>query len=1034
MSPHKYVQLEKSKQNIEGIELVRLRMKSGDIPIVATSEKDRIIVFWWNATELAWQSWSRQVNPIETQGQSMARSFQLNWSNRVCITAYENNVLIVYKRSVKAQNGNTISGILIDWLTWDENTQTLNPKTIDPIRVPTSELGFNETGYYLWAVVHPNSNKLVILTQTVRIEYLRRKHFSFEDYARFDFDMPIAGKMLKNPWIARLKLPFDKLKEASSTDDPAKIANLFGLRKDITIAFNEFKELTLLSADPTAGIPNLANPTSWTILKIDDGGYHFAARLEGDALHCLYRREPYIITINDPASLDPGITQPQTIQLPSSPTDDTGYASLYYRLVKLDTNQIDASKSLDDLPGGEHPQIHKTNPMIFTIERVNSGCLQVISPYDSPMGVHVEMQLNPQVTSLQKLVLRKTAQGWIRKRLLTIPYKPRNLGFAPYYNERSSISGTKANYSILKGHLPIYLTKFTERTKKGDLMEFLFHSERQEALIIGQFDLGTSGASADLIGAQVFDINHKQIRNPYQTTPESAAENLQFSPFFWSGINDLLDNTLGGALAVDTTLDNLGFLAYTDLGDGGLRVIFDEQMPPPNPVEIDTSKKEQRLDTVQGYGLGSDEWKEITTNGWTPTKLPSYPVAFNYVGLFWAIIAQIFGGDVDFKEIPPGSIGSGLQVLLDSLIGLYYLQFTNEGQPNPIVLTKEKADPLERILSLFPDLHLESSLYDLLWSTYDEIMKRVDDPSSAYRVRINRCSITLSKYKLEYFLKNQEKDKVEITVLEDHKTEYRFIQDSEGQGKIDYRFKIEFFTDQVEIYSGLGKDLLTIDTVKSTMYYSRQFTPAIFMTEKRSVYPLDLGTYSSPPTQDPPEELIEGRDSVLAAKPLGNTTLDIPSNGVEVKTKLTWKNVGMDALLSFLIAIGLTAAVVYITSLMLAAEAALLSGPWGWMTALVIWASIFAFIALELPAIVKGKIEQTLRQQLSDPSMKETLDQKNLMTYAGEGLAETIATAILNEAGLPLNTEGMPGVNRFKRQFWQTIHVLQDKCRVLIRK
>ena len=79
-------------------------------------------------------------------------------------------------------------------------------------------------------------------------------------------------------------------------------------------------------------------------------------------------------------------------------------------------------------------------------------------------------------------------------------------------------------------------------------------------------------------------------------------------------------------------------------------------------------------------------------------------------------------------------------------------------------------------------------------------------------------------------------------------------------------------------------------------------------------------------------------------------------------------------------------------------------------------------------------IKNLIRQQLGSEKTQEYFHKLRLMTYAGEGLAEAIAMAVLRKAGLPTNESGIIGRNRFKDQFWQKIFVTQDRCSVLIRK
>ena len=65
------------------------------------------------------------------------------------------------------------------------------------------------------------------------------------------------------------------------------------------------------------------------------------------------------------------------------------------------------------------------------------------------------------------------------------------------------------------------------------------------------------------------------------------------------------------------------FLAYTDLGDGGLRVIYDADLGPPD--EPPPVKKPKTLEpaSVPGPGSGDERWIELSADDWQDAGLPA---------------------------------------------------------------------------------------------------------------------------------------------------------------------------------------------------------------------------------------------------------------------------------------------------------------------------------------------------------------------------------------------------------------------------
>jgi hypothetical protein len=82
------------------------------------------------------------------------------------------------------------------------------------------------------------------------------------------------------------------------------------------------------------------------------------------------------------------------------------------------------------------------------------------------------------------------------------------------------------------------------------------------------------------------------------------------------------DNTIGGSLVSDREGTPYRFLAYTDLGDGGLRVIYDEELEPPSEPPLNEEPKKLEPGMVPGPGSAGERWIELQATDWQAIDLP----------------------------------------------------------------------------------------------------------------------------------------------------------------------------------------------------------------------------------------------------------------------------------------------------------------------------------------------------------------------------------------------------------------------------
>ncbi|MFX1518079.1 MAG: hypothetical protein ACFFC6_17415, partial [Promethearchaeota archaeon] len=867
----------------------------------------------------------------------------------------------------------TLLGLFLDRLQWDSSSGTLklNNPTDQPIRI--GEDHFKRPGYSLW--VGYSQQKLYIVVQS--IHELRSLH------------------------------RVERLTPITELEDHVDLYPLFG----------EKVNLSVLIAD-------LSDITSWRFQIIDRGGYDLDVMQRDNYIYCIYRRNPYSLLIDDSQKINPNITTEEFIQIPSDIfIDEPYFAPLFIKRIDLTTNAIEDPFGTQGIPGGEHPQIQNIDPFLVTIERPRGG-LRII-PADTETG---SIRVSPFILFYLKILILKTQTGWARGDLFSFPYSviPRNFFHEERWFEhqnRHNISGSVAYFSTVYGYLPMFYLGLKEMPMlKGSYIDFLHHSYSHEALQVSRFLIAMD--NVDLkpqnYGCEILDINHSQLSS------SPPAENHQFGPtVVWLADRfDDIDNTLGGALVKDTTSERLNFFAYVDLGDRGLRVIFDAAFPPPEP-SIPSIDVKWGIDPelVNESGSSQDDLITLDIEGWSPSNLPHYDNSI-----------------ASFMSDASGSLGSGLNVLLDTLASLVSIvDLTQPLGTNPITVTRKIAEDIETLFMLTTDL------WDLFWDLYDTVSTILRE-EDGITVRIHDHKLSLSKYTLEYFFEKNiktgelEPNRVIITTNEFHDTQFCLMNGiaDTAQGLIDYRFKIIFSSDDLNFKAYGLEEFFNADSVSITLYYSRWFTPGILMSERRDGNPSEVvHNFQS-------REIVRGekglRPAVLTTKPISSTKID--TGEIKVTLKWTWVG-GLTLALISLIAtsfaqMGLFALARQIDAYITGLELAMFVGNIGAIIA--IYAAILVLFTITVPRILGNEIAGRVRTKIleQNQNIKNELDGQPLMWYAGEGLAEAIATLVhekvhQDDPTFPLEVDGK-GRNRFREQFWQRIFVTTNRCKVLIRK
>jgi len=620
---------DRPKSEVLGLEIARLEIPSGySIPVVATTLVDRINLFWWTGE---WKSREREHSRFDKLTYStnsiVGRVFdplmQAPWSHRVGLAAGNGYVFLVYKRRIHIASGYLKTGLFIEGFLWDENAPgKLKPLSEFPVQIPLEDMGIGQAGYYLWAGFSEPTNQLLILTQTV---------------------------------------------PDGSPSAPY---------------------LTLLSTSSYAQLQDLRQLGTWNTKRIDVGGFDFDAYLQDTSLHILYRRTGHALQI--PVSfpeLGGWNIYYNTTESPLPSADVNAYEPLTFRTLTLP--EADTQVIVEGIPGGEHPQIQRIDPLLITADRVEAGSIRIDKWLLPPIfNVKESIFVKPMVSRSRKVLLRKVDNEWRTSLLMTIrddmelrnqSYRV-NLGGEYVYNSQFDelISIPDMTTNVLHwmkpyGQLPVHMTRYGRVPREKAIeIDLLHHDASYDGLIVSRWRFSENEAVSEANGDYFvsFDINHDQIPPSGSLVPPGIDENSQFSPFEVRSaaaytrpdLNLILegktvDNTMGGSLVAERG-DGVKFAAYTDLGDGGARVIFDDSLPVPDPKYPTGQKEEMDPASVEGPRSSSDEWIDLLQTGdWENYTMTPFR---NWLG--------------------SGSMVSGLDGAIDTL-------FLLKGDPSELELT-----------------------------------------------------------------------------------------------------------------------------------------------------------------------------------------------------------------------------------------------------------------------------------------------------------------------------------------------------------
>lgn len=582
MRPHKHVTARRSDaQEVFEISLARMGNKPGR-PFITTAEREEITLYGWDENGSVWRGARIGHAPIDVERGVPSISNTWNWSRRVGLTTLDDQAYLVYKRAPAVAEDEKAQPpqLVLETFSMDANG-FLRRELRVPVPMPTyirEDPGppprltrvSEKPGFELWTGLDIQRRKLLIVTQT--------------------------------------------LGERATAEGGNAL-------------------LTLLLGD----LDQLDQVGGWESRVLDEGGYGLDVRHQGDTLTFAYRATPESLRVPLPTvGIDPFFGSWPQAEIDASASSDRFFEPL--RIMRVDLGSM--NRTTLELPGGEHPRIQNVDPLMIVIDRpqLRVRFRVLVTPQEGTVPL-VEPQIDWEISGIHKLSFLLNDQDRIaRGVLLSIPQGtrlslPRTV--SPWVNVQDLYQITPQNvrWASIWPRFPLEPLGFNAEPREL-FFDFLhkapwFALQRSRARLTADFADGELTVT-DLDTA-VYDINHDQIVRPNSLTPDTSGENAQFAPFEQlsqqSGTpvrapSYQCDNTIGGSLVTDREGMPYQFVSYTDLGDGGLRVVFDADLGPPDEPPPIKDPKRVEPESVPGPGSGDERWIELETTDWQNAGVP----------------------------------------------------------------------------------------------------------------------------------------------------------------------------------------------------------------------------------------------------------------------------------------------------------------------------------------------------------------------------------------------------------------------------
>jgi hypothetical protein len=1076
MRPCKHVEITEKGNSPLGLYLARLDTGTSIVPLVAHCFATKIALSYWsNRGAGEWKSCKRDHARTDYPSENRATREQdpdvlanLPWSQSIGLTAGNGKAFLVYKRNLWSNQG-----LFVERFGWDEDSQCLTSESLAKVPLQSFHVDPNHPidlcGFTVWAGF--GSDKLAIAIQ-----------------ARAKTD---AG---------------------------------------------DIKKLVVLTAESPEDA-SLRSAASWNATVVDEASWDFDARVHDDMMYLVYRvrESPFKITTDiTPPEVPHGLGNitcpPVDVQIDTANLDTAPYERL--RLRRVDLSDLTIEDLYDDIPGGEHPRLQCIDPLCLTVDRIRSATVTCVTKYlFDEHSIWWRRTLWRYITtaihSRDTILVRRQSNLWAIGTLfgnMREPIVPRNRTNQSIFNEMTSLApvpGTNLHdigIMTVETYRPAWMT-FQGRVEgldaKSEAIDFLAHNSTCGTVMHYRFQINVTSdrLAPTMIGYSIVDINHAAIDAPISFDMNTAGENGQFSPwstmrpsdvdhgkhykFLGSQIGDErdrgnpIDNTIGGCLVMDFDGPPMSFYAYTDLGDGGCRVFFDETSDPQPPMPGSDIKE---FGNAHIPAPRSDDVGEVVlehTGFWEEIDLPSYPVE--------ALAAPLCGFDHSLdllilylpSLVPETQNGDTVTAhasdiaALESFIMLF--SGTSSRNVNPpaterplnagIVYTPSIIFPGYAVCftgSAEVDGYSDSFTYHWEFSDGSEYdgeqvnhsfqLGQDDDGQRQVTLfvsdsagRTEQVTATLhvqdglwdSLWQVHTLMNASPEDSGQIKDVAIDVSKYKvsyFLDDDDNRDRVEILAKPNYhaFRKFVGLPTTQGDVELTLplaissDSVRLPSPYSLAFACdnlAIALAYGRMFTPGLLSSEirtNNPVTREyGPEQMIPAEvPAALAAKPCEATTLNVAK--VEVKFSITLVGMVFGICCDVLITLGLMWVANLIASAISAAAEAALGGWIGLIIAAAILTALSLFVAFGVPRIVASVVEDKIKERLEAPAFKDNLDSQGLLRYAGEGLSESIAVDALRK--IDDAEPEATGLNRMLKNTWEMIYVTNNRCRIFYRK
>ncbi len=427
-------------------------------------------------------------------------------------------------------------------------------------------------------------------------------------------------------------------------------------------------------------------------------------------------------------------------------------------------------------------------------------------------------------------------------------------------------------------------------------------------------------------------------------------------------------------------------------------------------------------------GSADDDAFAVTIRQSPATVFPGTPVTFSAIGPDDATFAWSITNQAPIGAIPT------LAPFTWTATGPSATETYIAAGSETVTLTATRPDGTS--VTVTRNVRTSESLWNTLWVPFDSV--------ATDEFQLGALNLDLFQYTIGYQLDGGGRRlSVQLDWKSSMNASHRFIGSTGGQGRIDYGIQIAFDSTSATLTGFLG-GIAQIDSIEGQLRYGREFAPSVLTRDRRRTDPVRERTF------DPRIETVQTRTedpiraisapAALAMKPLAGSSIALESNNISTSLAPPARNIAW--LIAAIIGLGLLVALLAAAGVAAIAGAAVTvvaSLAIGAIVNLIVVAGLAALIIeVAAPAIIQWIAEDQFRKRLDAalPGIRDSLDDQNLLRYAGEGLAEGLAGQVIDTAraeGIDIPAPAREGRDRFRGAFFETIVVGDGVARVLVR-